>query len=188
MVSTLRFSVTAVMLVTAAALGGCEYAEVEPQPGGSTAPVPSAPPLETTSPEEAARQADLIEEVEALMGPPSEEPLLGVTGGMHKGAGLSTSGLLRRAGTYSVRAVCTGESRAVLKVRQDGDVVLSERVHCGAPYDAEVDLGSGQVSATLEPRGSGGTVGGGVRFEREPEDEHGDSGADGWQQESPYPK
>jgi hypothetical protein len=154
------------MLLAAASLGGCEYAEAGPQPGGSTTALRPAPDSAagTISAEEAARQTELIAEVESLMGPPGGVVSLGATGGMRGGQGINTSGLLPDAGTYALRAACTDGPGAILTVRQHGALLLSQRIVCGTPYDAVVDLAPGQVSAGLEPLGNVGLVGGAVRF------------------------
>jgi hypothetical protein len=165
------------VVLAAAVLGGCEYADGEPLPGPGTASLPQAAAPRTISAEEAERQAELMAEVESLMDLPVDVSVLGVTGEMRDGAGINSSGLLREAGTYQVRAVCTSGPGAVVTVRQHGALLLSQRITCGTPYDAVVDLASGQVSAGLEPIGGAGLVGGGVRFGA-PQD-FSDSGAAG---------
>jgi hypothetical protein len=156
--------VAAGVLLAAASLAGCEYADAERRPARSSAAVQSAPPGSTMSAEEAARQADLIAEVETLMGPPGGVVSLGATGGMRGGQGIETSGRLPDAGTYALRAACTDGPGAILTVRQNGAVLVSHRIECGAPYDAVLELASGQVSATLASIGHGGRVAGAVRF------------------------
>jgi hypothetical protein len=152
------------MLLAAASLAGCEYADGEPRPAGSSGALPSAPAASTMSAEEAARQAEVIAEVESLMGEPGGVVSLGATGGMRAGQGINTSGLLPDTGTYAVRAVCADGPGAILTVRQHGAEILSRQIECGTPYDAVVELASGQVSAALEPIGEAGQVGGAVRF------------------------
>jgi hypothetical protein len=117
------------------------------------------------SADEAARQAELIAEVENLMGAPAGVVPLGATGGMRGGQGITTSGMLPQAGTYALRAACTDGPSAVLTVRQNGTVLVSQRIACGSPYDAVLELAAGQVSAALEPFGGVGRMGGAaVRF------------------------
>jgi hypothetical protein len=98
------------------------------------------------------------------MGPPGGVVSLGATGGMQGGQGINTSGLLPDAGTYALRAACTDGPGAILTVRQHDALLVSQRIDCGAPYDAVVDLAPGQVSAGLEPLGNVGLMGGAVRF------------------------
>jgi hypothetical protein len=86
-----RLAVTGGMLLAAASLGGCEYADGESRPAGSGGAL-SAPASSTMSSGEAARQAGLIAEVELLMGEPDGVILLGTMGGMQAGQGLNTSG------------------------------------------------------------------------------------------------
>lgn len=149
------------MVLAAALLAGCEYSDGEPRPAGSSA----APPDSfTMSAEDDARQAELIAEVESLMGEPGGVTSLGMTGGMRTGQGINTSGLLPDTGTYKVRAVCADGPGAILTIRQHGAEILSQRIECGTPYDAVVDLASGQVSAALDLVGEAGLVGGAVRF------------------------
>ncbi|MEO8283355.1 MAG: hypothetical protein ABI568_08115 [Pseudarthrobacter sp.] len=165
-VSPRRLVVAGGVCLAAASLGGCEYADAGPQPGGSTAaPAPAPVPVPNTiSPEEAARQAELIAEVESLMGPPDEFLSLGVTGGMLGGEAISSSGFLRDSGAYALRAACTDGPGAMLTVRQNGALLVSQRIDCGAPYDAVLELASGEVAAALEAIGNVGRVGGAVRF------------------------
>jgi hypothetical protein len=163
-----RLAVAGGMLLAAASLGGCEYPEAGPQPGGSTTALRPAPDSAaapgTISAEEAARQAERIAEVESLMGPPGGVVSLGATGGMRGGQGINTSGRLPDAGRYALRAACTDGTGAILTVRQHDALLVSQRIDCGTPYDAVVDLAFGQVSAGLEPLGNVGLVGGAVRF------------------------
>jgi hypothetical protein len=121
-------------------------------------------PPGTISAEEAARQAELIAEVESLMGPPGGVVSLGATGGMRGGQGINTSGRLPDAGRYALRAACTDGPGAILTVRQHDALLVSQRIDCGAPYDAVLELASGQVSAALESIGNEERMGGAVRF------------------------
>ena len=159
-----RLAVATGVLLAAATLSGCEYADIDPQPGASTAALPPAPAPQTISPGEVQRQAELMAEVESLMGVPADASFFGVMGGMRDGDGISSSGLLREAGTYPVRAVCTDGPGAVLTVSQDSGVLLTQKISCGTPYNAVVDLASGTVSAALKPIGKAGPTGGAVRF------------------------
>jgi hypothetical protein len=165
------------ILLMATSLGACEYADAEPQPRTSTAAVQSAPAHSTMSAEEAARQEELMADVESLLDFPMDGAVLGLMGGMRDGGGISGSGLLSEAGTYPVRFVCTGGAGAMLTVQQDGTLLLSQRIDCGTPYDAVVDVASGQISASLEPVGRVDLMGGAVRFGA-PQDP-GNSGAAG---------
>jgi hypothetical protein len=83
---------------------------------------------------------------------------------MQGGQGIETSGQLPEPGTYALRAACTDGPGAILAVRQNGAVLVSERIDCGSPFDAVLELDAGQVSAALEPFGDGGLIGGAVRF------------------------
>jgi hypothetical protein len=83
---------------------------------------------------------------------------------MRGGQGINTSGLLPDAGTYALRAACTDGPGALLTVRQHDALLVSQRIDCGAPYDAVLELASGQVSAALDSIGGDGRLGGGVRF------------------------
>lgn len=157
-----RVNVAMGALIAVAMLGGCEYADTDPVPGASSsaAPVPS---LTGISEEEAARQSELMAEVDSLMGPQPDIHFFGVAGGMQGGSGISSTGLLPDAGSYPVRAACTGGQSAVLTIRQNGAVLLTQEISCGTPYNAVVQLGPGEVSATLEPTDHG-LVGGAVLF------------------------
>lgn len=152
------------MLLAAVSLGACEYEDAEPQPGGSTAALPSAPADSTMDAGEAARQAELMAEVESLMGEPEGVVSLGAMGGLRDGRGITTGGLLRDTGTYTVRALCTTGPGATVTVRQHGELLLSQRIECGAPHDTVLDLTAGEVSAALDPIGDAGPAGGAVRF------------------------
>lgn len=157
-----RVLVVGSAVLAATSLGGCEYSDGEPRPAGSSA----AQPLDsfTMSAEQDARQAQVIAEVESLMGEPGGLVILGATGRLRTGEGVNTSGLVQDTGTYEVRAVCSDGPGAILTIRQHGAEILSQRIECGTPYDAVVDLASGQVSAALDLTGGAGPVGGAVRF------------------------
>lgn len=171
-----RLAVAAGVPFAAALLAGCEYADAEPRPAGSSAALQSAPVSSTMSADEAASQAGLMTEVETLMGPPDGVVFLGAAGGMGGGQGIEASGLLPEAGTYALRAVCTDGPGAIVTVRQHGALLVSQSIDCGTPYDAVLELASGRVSAALEPTGQVGRLGGAVRFA---DSQPGDTGAGG---------
>jgi hypothetical protein len=151
-------------LLAVAMLGGCEYAGTDPLPEASSSAAPSVPPLTGISEEEAARQSELMAEVDALMGPQPDTHFFGFAGGMRGGSGISSMGLVPDAGNYPVHAACVEGPGATLTIRQDGAVLLTQTLECGTPYNAVVQLRAGEVSAALEPIGDG-LVGGAARLE-----------------------
>ena len=151
-------------LLAVAMLSGCEYADTDPVPEASSSAAPSVPPLTGISEEEAARQTELMAEVDALMGPPPDMHFFGFAGGMRGGSGISSTGLAPDAGDYPVHAACADGPGAALTIRQHGAVLLTQEISCGTHFNAVVQLRAGEVTAALEPIGDG-LVSGAVRFE-----------------------
>ena len=157
---------TAVLLAAAAAAGlsGCEYADdVGELPVASSAPTRSYPAraaLPTRDPElVAAETRNLLELGTVLDGSP-DDFLFGGSGpiGDTSSGGLSTSGLVNRAGQYKVTAACIGAPDAHLSVIQgarQGGTLLELNLYCGSTAEALIDLVPGSVSAHLVRYGGG---------------------------------
>ncbi|MDZ4089672.1 MAG: hypothetical protein U1D68_00470 [Arthrobacter sp.] len=154
----------------AAGLAGCAYAadDVGPPTAGPSAH--SDTPLPTRDPELVAAQTRNLLEVQALLGGPPDRLLIGGSGGLGDsgGGGLSTSGIVTRAGQYKVTAACVGAPDAHLSVHQSprqgsiqGGTLLERSLDCGDVAEALVDLVPGTVSANLIREGDGGPGSGG---------------------------
>ena len=152
---------TAVLLVAAAVaagLAGCEYADdVGALPAASSSPTPSYParaPLPTRDPEIVAAETRNLVELGTVLEDSPEGLLFGGSGGIGDAVsgGLSTSGLVGRAGQYKVTAACIGAPDAHLSVIQgarQGGTLLELNLDCGSAAEALVDLVPGSVSAHL---------------------------------------
>lgn len=148
----------------AAGLAGCEYADdVETPAAASSAPSRSYParaPLPTRDPELVAAETRNLLELGAVLDGSPEGLLFGGSGGIGdtSSGGLSTSGLVRRAGQYKVTAACVGAPDAHLSVTQgarEGGTLLELSLDCGSAAEALVDLLPGSVSAHLVRYGGG---------------------------------
>ena len=158
---------TAVLLAAAAVatgLAGCEYADdVGALPAASSAPsrsYPAGAPLPPRDPELVAAETRNLLELGSVLDGSSEGLLFGGSGGIGDttSGGLSTSGLVRRAGQYKVTAACVGAPDAHLSVIQgarEGGTLLERSLDCGTMAEALVDLVPGTVSAHLVRYGGG---------------------------------
>jgi hypothetical protein len=152
----------AVFLVAAlvtAGLAGCEYADdVGPAPSGAAGSSGSstAPPLPLRSADPAllAEMDRNMAAVELLL---ADVPVGaggaagGISGRSGAGGGFAYNGVLTRAGTYTVTAVCMGAAEAQLAVLSRGTAESSYAIDvpCGEPVAQQVELGTGPVTAHL---------------------------------------
>lgn len=151
---------TALLLAAGAAaagLTGCEVADdVGPSPaaaGPSVRSYPARAPLPTRDPDLVAAESRNLSELESMLGLP-EGLLFGGSGGIGDttSGGLSTSGIVTRAGQYNVTAACVGAPDAHLSVIQgarQGGTLLERSLDCGSVAEALVDLVPGTVSASV---------------------------------------
>jgi hypothetical protein len=158
------------LLLGAAGLGGCEYVDAGPSSSGSPGPQSPVtdPPPDVRDPQEEARVRELIADVEAQLGPESENRVVSSMGGMRQGAGTTVMGTAPDSGTYLVRAACSPGPSAELNVHQAGAPVVRLHVACGNPRETVLELQPGPVSASLEPLGHEGLSVGAVRLETVP--------------------
>jgi hypothetical protein len=108
----------------------------------------------------------MIADVEAQLGPETENRLFSALGGMRGGSGTGMTGTVPEDDTYLIRAACSTALGAELIVSQAGAQVLKLSVACGVPREALVDLRSGPVSASLEQLGPAGRSMGALRLEK----------------------
>lgn len=157
-----RASKRAVLLVAgliAACLAGCEYADdVGPAPSNAASrhgsSVTKPVPLPSVDPELLAELDRNMAAVELLL---ADVPVGaggaagGISGHSSAGGGLTYNGVLTRAGTYTVIAVCVGATDAQLAVLSRGTVEShhSVDVPCGVPVTQQIELGTGPVTAHL---------------------------------------
>ena len=151
------------LVVAAAGLAGCEYADgaasplpvsgpASPPPvSGPASPAPSLAPARDR--EIAAAGTRNLALLDAVLGAP-DGMLFGGMGGIGdtSSGGFMASGTVSRAGQYNVTAACVGAADAQLSVSQNaraGGTLLELSIGCGGAVEALVDLEAGQVSAHL---------------------------------------
>lgn len=152
-----------VLALAAAGLAGCEYADdVGLSPAASSPPSRSYPakaPLPARDPELVAAETRNLLELGAMLGSP-EGLLIGGSGGIGdtSSGGFMTSGVVTRAGQYTVTAACIGAPDTHLSVTQgarQGGTLLELSLDCGSTGEARVDLVPGSVSAHVVRYGDG---------------------------------
>ncbi|WP_104173382.1 hypothetical protein [Arthrobacter sp. Y81] len=147
-----------VAALLAAGLAGCEYADdVGPAPsaGGRTGSgVAPTVPLSSAGPALMAEMDRNMAAVELLL---ADVPVGaggaagGISGRSGAGGGFAYNGVLTRAGTYTVVAVCVGAAEAQLAVLSRGTSEGSYAIDvpCGEPVTQQLELGTGPVTAHL---------------------------------------
>jgi hypothetical protein len=157
------------MLVSAAVLGGCEYADAGPLAGASPAALPSGSGAVPASPgaQEEAHPRRLIADVEAQLGPETDRQVISVLGGMGS-TGSHLMGIVPDHGMYVIRAACSPGAEAKLTVSQGSVQVLTVEFPCSGPHESTLKLWAGPVSATLAPTGPGESSVAAMRLEKAP--------------------
>lgn len=168
-IPTWQVAVALGVLLSAAVLTGCEYADLQEPAVSSTPPAPSEPGNGDASPsaEDLARQREMTAEVEAQLGHESALRVISMTGGMGR-SGTSLMGLVPGPGLYLIRVACSTGPSATLTVAQAGSRLFEADMVCGAPRDVTLELTAGEVSATLKPKGRGEPAVAAMRLEKSP--------------------